>query len=62
MSCVTWFVVIGFSSFMFGAFVCSLFQSVKINDIMRGYKAKCDECREKYKRRKRDGIIEGMGV
>ena len=50
--------IIGFICFMLGMMVCAILNSNKIARIIE----ECIRCKEQYKRRKRDGIVEGMGV
>lgn len=50
--------IIGFSCFMLGMGIGVMLNSNKLARIME----ECIKCKEKYKRRKRDGIVEGMGI
>lgn len=50
--------IVGFSCFMLGMGVCAILNSNKFARIIE----ECIRCKEQYKRRKRDGIVEGMGI
>ena len=54
-----WYGVIGFSCFMFGVMVCAMLNSSDKANMIESVIKRCSECREKYKRRKRDGIYDG---
>lgn len=55
---MVWYGIIGFTCFMFGILVGLMLNSNKLARIME----ECIKCKEQYKRRKRDGIVEGVGI